>query len=203
MKRKFKPWWSTISPISTNQTVTSHLKSLNMKKNLDIWCWKSRSLNMYTCLKHWSSCIFFFFYLIFFVITIRLLWLLVNFSNFDLLQNCMANWNQNWWKCTLSSHLQSFMLFVPIWNPRWLSLQKQETSKVPKMCFFCFLFVRHLFFNHFWAFILFLIRFSLCRRLSSNFMNDVIFWCIPLSLFKDYWTLYSSILYIWHSCCLF
>ena len=83
------------------------------------------------------------------------------------------------------------------------SVQKQETSKVPKMCFFCFLFVRFLFFNHFWAFILFLIRFSLCRRLSSNFMNDVIFWCIPLSLFKDYWTLYSSILYIWHSCCLF
>ena len=29
------------------------------------------------------------------------------------------------------------------------SVQKQETSKVPKMCFFCFLFVRHLFFNHF------------------------------------------------------
>ena len=32
MKRKFKQWWSTISPISTKQTTTSHLKPLNTKK---------------------------------------------------------------------------------------------------------------------------------------------------------------------------
>ena len=44
MKRKLKQWWSTISPISTNQTSTSHLKSLNKKKEHEIWSWKSRSL---------------------------------------------------------------------------------------------------------------------------------------------------------------
>jgi hypothetical protein len=35
-----------------------------------------------------------------------------------------------------------------------------------------FLFVRHLFFNHFWAFILFLIRFSLCRRLCIGHLQQ-------------------------------
>jgi hypothetical protein len=29
-KRKFKPWWSTITPISTKRTITSHLYSLNV-----------------------------------------------------------------------------------------------------------------------------------------------------------------------------
>ena len=32
MKSKFKQRWSTIPPISTKQTVTSHLSSLNTKK---------------------------------------------------------------------------------------------------------------------------------------------------------------------------
>jgi hypothetical protein len=27
MKRKSKPWWSTIPPISTKPTITSHLNS--------------------------------------------------------------------------------------------------------------------------------------------------------------------------------
>ena len=31
-KRNFKQWWSTIPPISTKQTTTSHLKSMNIKK---------------------------------------------------------------------------------------------------------------------------------------------------------------------------
>ena len=34
MKRKSKQWWSTIPPISTKRTTTSHPKSLNMKKNM-------------------------------------------------------------------------------------------------------------------------------------------------------------------------
>jgi len=32
MKIKFEQWWSTIQPISTKQTITSHLKSLNRIK---------------------------------------------------------------------------------------------------------------------------------------------------------------------------
>jgi len=32
MKRKSDQCWSTIPPISTKQTTTSHLKSLNIKK---------------------------------------------------------------------------------------------------------------------------------------------------------------------------
>jgi len=32
MTRKFKQWWSTISPISTKRAITSHLISLNTKK---------------------------------------------------------------------------------------------------------------------------------------------------------------------------
>jgi hypothetical protein len=32
MKRKFKEIWTTIPPISTKQTTTSHLNSLNMIK---------------------------------------------------------------------------------------------------------------------------------------------------------------------------
>ena len=31
MKRKFKQWWSTNPPISTKQTITSHIKPLNIK----------------------------------------------------------------------------------------------------------------------------------------------------------------------------
>ena len=31
-EKKNKQWWSTFSPISTKQTITSHLKSLNTKK---------------------------------------------------------------------------------------------------------------------------------------------------------------------------
>ena len=32
MKKKFKQWWSTIPPMSTNQTITSHLKPSSTKK---------------------------------------------------------------------------------------------------------------------------------------------------------------------------
>jgi len=32
MKRMFKQWWSTISPISAKRTIASDIKSLNMKK---------------------------------------------------------------------------------------------------------------------------------------------------------------------------
>ena len=32
MKRKLELWWSTISPISTKQTIISYLNSLNIKK---------------------------------------------------------------------------------------------------------------------------------------------------------------------------
>ena len=32
MKRKYKQWWSTIPPISTNRTISSHLKSPNITK---------------------------------------------------------------------------------------------------------------------------------------------------------------------------
>jgi hypothetical protein len=43
MKRKFKQWWSIISPISTKRTITFHLYSLNTKKHHDICqtdkCW--------------------------------------------------------------------------------------------------------------------------------------------------------------------
>ena len=34
MKRKFKQWRSTILPTSTNQTITSDIKSLNIKKTM-------------------------------------------------------------------------------------------------------------------------------------------------------------------------
>jgi len=30
MKRKFKQWWSTITPISTKWTITSHLTQLSI-----------------------------------------------------------------------------------------------------------------------------------------------------------------------------
>jgi len=30
MKRKFKQWWSTIRPISTKRTITSHLGVMNI-----------------------------------------------------------------------------------------------------------------------------------------------------------------------------
>ena len=33
-KKKVKLWWSTISPISTKQTITSHLNSLNTRKTM-------------------------------------------------------------------------------------------------------------------------------------------------------------------------
>jgi hypothetical protein len=52
MKWKFKQWWSSIPPISTKQTTTFHLKSLNTKDH-NIWCWKSRSwlcFVLYVCL---------------------------------------------------------------------------------------------------------------------------------------------------------
>jgi len=32
MKKKIKQWWSTITPISTKRTITSHLFSLNTKR---------------------------------------------------------------------------------------------------------------------------------------------------------------------------
>jgi len=35
MKRKFKQSWSTIPPISTKQTITSQLNSLNTKNKHD------------------------------------------------------------------------------------------------------------------------------------------------------------------------
>jgi hypothetical protein len=43
MKRKFKQWWSSISPISTKWIITSHL-NWTQKWPHDIWHWKSRSL---------------------------------------------------------------------------------------------------------------------------------------------------------------
>ena len=36
MKRNFKQWWTTIPPISTKRTITSHLKSVNIKKDHEI-----------------------------------------------------------------------------------------------------------------------------------------------------------------------
>ena len=43
MKRKFKQWWSSISPISTKRRITSHLNSLNIKRpphmTLEIQVW--------------------------------------------------------------------------------------------------------------------------------------------------------------------
>jgi hypothetical protein len=42
MKLKFKHWLSTIPPLSTNQTIVCHLNSLNIKRNHNIWCWKSK-----------------------------------------------------------------------------------------------------------------------------------------------------------------
>jgi len=33
MKRKFKQQWSTIPPISTKRTITSHIKQTKRKKN--------------------------------------------------------------------------------------------------------------------------------------------------------------------------
>ena len=52
MKRKFKQWWSTIQPISTKRTTTSHRNSLNTKKDQDICrrkCrpWRLTSANMW------------------------------------------------------------------------------------------------------------------------------------------------------------
>jgi hypothetical protein len=44
MKRKFKQWRSTIAPISTEQTIISHLNLLNMKKTMiyvSHWKWMS------------------------------------------------------------------------------------------------------------------------------------------------------------------
>jgi len=44
MKRKFKQWLSSILPISTKRTITSHLNWTHWtKKDHDIWRWKSRS----------------------------------------------------------------------------------------------------------------------------------------------------------------
>jgi len=44
MKRKFKLWWSSIQPISTKQTITSHLNwTHRTQKKHDMWPWKSRS----------------------------------------------------------------------------------------------------------------------------------------------------------------
>jgi len=37
MKRKFKQEWSTIPSISTKRTITSHINSLNIQKNDQIW----------------------------------------------------------------------------------------------------------------------------------------------------------------------
>ena len=36
MKRKFKQQWTAIPPISTKRTITSHLKSLNIKRSMEI-----------------------------------------------------------------------------------------------------------------------------------------------------------------------
>jgi len=42
-KRKFKQWYSTIAPISTKRTTTSHTNSPRTLKTHDIWRWKSKS----------------------------------------------------------------------------------------------------------------------------------------------------------------
>ena len=36
MKRKFKQCWSTIPPVSTKQTISCRIKSLNIKKDHDV-----------------------------------------------------------------------------------------------------------------------------------------------------------------------
>jgi hypothetical protein len=41
--RLFANLLSAILPISTEQTTTSHIKSLSTSKEDYIWCWKSRS----------------------------------------------------------------------------------------------------------------------------------------------------------------
>jgi len=39
MKRKFKHWWSSIPPISTKWTITSHLNWTHWtQKDHDRWC---------------------------------------------------------------------------------------------------------------------------------------------------------------------
>ena len=38
-----KQWWLTIPPISTKQTITSHLETLNTRTIMMAWEWKSRS----------------------------------------------------------------------------------------------------------------------------------------------------------------
>jgi len=43
MLRKLRQWWSTIPPISTKQTITSHLNLLNTKTQ-DIWRWETKLL---------------------------------------------------------------------------------------------------------------------------------------------------------------
>ena len=37
--KQFKQWRSTIPPISTKRTITSHLNSLHIQKTHDIWHW--------------------------------------------------------------------------------------------------------------------------------------------------------------------
>jgi len=44
MKRKFKKWWSAISPISTKQTIVSHINSHKHKKDDNIWRWEIQGL---------------------------------------------------------------------------------------------------------------------------------------------------------------
>ena len=46
MKWKFKQWWSTIPPISTKWTTTSHLKPLNTRTILTYGIW-NQGKNMY------------------------------------------------------------------------------------------------------------------------------------------------------------
>jgi len=43
MERKLKQCLSPIPPISITRTITSHLNSLNHKKDHNKWRWKSRS----------------------------------------------------------------------------------------------------------------------------------------------------------------
>jgi len=44
MKGNFKQWWSSIPPISTKWTFTSHLNWIHWtRKDHNTWRWKSRS----------------------------------------------------------------------------------------------------------------------------------------------------------------
>ena len=54
MKRNFKQWWTTIPPISTKRTITSHLKSVNIKKTMKYAGLSIKGGTMYFYSLKWS-----------------------------------------------------------------------------------------------------------------------------------------------------